>query len=169
MDKRPQLIQQDEPLPVPPKAPPRARANGKHDGATSTETDGAADEANGKAQETNGSGSVIRVVAGELPRIVDEAQQALMDRGLPIFARGGLLVHPIQEAVPAPDGRKTMSVRLRTVAPDLMTRWLAEAASFVRYDMRRDRHRSAKAGQHLPARGLRGDQSGTARRRVPPC
>jgi putative DNA primase/helicase len=39
--------------------------------------------------------------------------------------------------MPAADGRETIAVTLRTVAPDLLTRWLAEAAKFVRYDMRR--------------------------------
>jgi putative DNA primase/helicase len=115
----------DRPPPTPPKATLRAKANG------------AADEANGNAPATNDTVPIIRVIAGDLPRMVDEAQSALMNSGLPIFARGGVLVHPIEEDMPAADGRKTIAVRLRTVAPDLLTRWLAEAAKFVRYDMRR--------------------------------
>jgi hypothetical protein len=136
--KRLHFIRSDQPLQLPPNEAIGAKANGKaHDRADSTEANGAADETDSKAQTSSESRSVIRVVAGELPRMVDEAQQALIASGLPIFARGGVLVHPILETVPASDGRNTITVKLRTVAPDLLVRWLAEAAKFVKYEMRR--------------------------------
>jgi putative DNA primase/helicase len=79
----------------------------------------------------------IRVIAGELPRLVDEAEQALVDHGLPIFKRGDTLMHPVRELVPASNGRMTITAKLKVVTTDLLLRWLAEAATYVRYDARK--------------------------------
>jgi putative DNA primase/helicase len=79
---------------------------------------------------------ILRVVAGELPRLVEEAQEALLDGGLPIFQRGGALMFPVGEMVPASDGRMTVTARLAVVTRDLLLRWLAEAATFTRYNVR---------------------------------
>jgi putative DNA primase/helicase len=78
----------------------------------------------------------IRIVAGELPRIVAASEQALLTSELPIFVRAGMLVYPVTEVVPASDGRKTITAKLKTVTKDLLLRWLAEAANFERYDAR---------------------------------
>src|SRR5215210_767874 len=61
----------------------------------------------------HGELSVIRVVASEMPRVVDEAERALLGAGLPIFTRGGTLVRPVIDRVPASQGRMTITPRLR--------------------------------------------------------
>lgn len=50
---------------------------------------------------------IIRVSAGEIARIVDEAQEALVAARLPIFVRGGRLVEPRTVEREASDGRVT--------------------------------------------------------------
>ena len=44
---------------------------------------------------------IIMVREGEMPRIVDEAMQVLVDCGRPIFSRGGALVYPVNEKMRA--------------------------------------------------------------------
>src|SRR5215217_2326764 len=72
-------------------------------------------KANGhdRGETVYGDLPVIRVVAGEMPRVVDEAERALLEAGVLIFRRGGMLVRPVTETVPAANGRKTKIVRLR--------------------------------------------------------
>jgi hypothetical protein len=81
----------------------------------------------------------IRLIAGQLPRIVTEAEGALLAAGLPIFARAGVLVHPITEVVPAADGHQTRIARLRAFCADSLLEWVAEAALFQRFDLKRKR------------------------------
>jgi putative DNA primase/helicase len=80
---------------------------------------------------------VIRVVASEMPRVVDEAEDALIDTGTPMFSRAGNLVRPITDAVPSAGGRMTQVARLRPLGPDALTDVLAQTAKFQRYDERR--------------------------------
>src|SRR5271157_4733376 len=44
---------------------------------------------------------IIRVAGGGLAREADEAEQALIGSGLPIFVRAGALVSPVCEEAPA--------------------------------------------------------------------
>ena len=44
---------------------------------------------------------IIRVAAGEHPRVVDESEAALIAAGLPLYPRGNAIVRPIVEVVPA--------------------------------------------------------------------
>jgi hypothetical protein len=82
----------------------------------------------------------IYVVAGELPRIVSETEQALLAAGAPIFVRAGTLVRPVTEQVPAAGGRKTTIARLRSFTVPAMLDWIASAALFERFDARSKRH-----------------------------
>jgi hypothetical protein len=83
--------------------------------------------------------TTIRVVAGELPRIVSETEQALLAAGAPIFIRAGMLVRPVIEKMMAADGRKTMVAKLRPFTVPAMLDWTASAALFERFDARRKR------------------------------
>jgi len=86
---------------------------------------------------TPGTLRTIRVVAGELPRIVSEAEQALLAAGAPIFIRAGMLVRPVIEKMMAADGRKTMVAKLRPFVVASMLDWIASAGLFERFDARR--------------------------------
>src|SRR5262249_24067325 len=81
---------------------------------------------------------IIHLVAGQLPRILTEIEDALLASGLPIFARAGTLVEPISETMLAADGRKTIVVRLHVFSPDSLLGLAAEAMAFQKYDGRRN-------------------------------
>lgn len=80
---------------------------------------------------------VIRVLASELPRVVDEAEDTLIESSVPIFTRAGSLVRPIVEAMPTSSGRLVEVARLSALGPDALTDVLAQSAIFQRYDERR--------------------------------
>src|ERR1700733_3674995 len=71
-----------------------------------------------KDKKTNGDGAsatvastvdlpIISVEAGEMPRMVAEAQRALKNSDKLIFVRAGALVYPVLETTTASDDRKT--------------------------------------------------------------
>jgi hypothetical protein len=74
----------------------------------------------------------IRVIAGQLPRVVSETEQALLAAGAPIFFRAGTLVRPCVERTTAADGRTTT---IAIVVPSLLE-WMASAALFERFNRR---------------------------------
>ncbi|KQT88911.1 hypothetical protein [Methylobacterium sp. Leaf466] len=80
---------------------------------------------------------IIKVVASELPRVVDEAEQVLINAAEPIFSRAGNLVRPITDVVPTGGGRLVRIARLRPLGADALTDVLAQTAKFQRYDERR--------------------------------
>jgi hypothetical protein len=81
----------------------------------------------------------IRLVPGQLPRAVAEAEHALLATGLPIFTRAGTLVHPVTQVIPAADGHQTRVARLRSFCADSLLEWVADAALFQRFDLKRRR------------------------------
>ena len=76
--------------------------------------------------------------AGQLPRILSEAENALLTSGLPIFSRAGALVEPVAESMLAAGGRKTVVARLRAFCPDSFLGPTAESAEFQKYDRKRN-------------------------------
>jgi hypothetical protein len=80
----------------------------------------------------------IQIVAGQLPRIVRETEDALVTSGLPIFSRAGSLVQPVSEIMPAAGGRKTVVARLRAFCPDSFVGPVAESAEFRKYNRKRN-------------------------------
>jgi putative DNA primase/helicase len=101
-----------------------------------------------KDKKTNGDGAsatvastvdlpIISVEAGEMPRMVAEAQRALKNSDKLIFVRAGALVYPVLETTTASDDRKTTIVILKVIQTDLMLCWLAEVAQFARWNQRK--------------------------------
>ena len=80
--------------------------------------------------------SLVRVAGGDLSREADEAEQALIGAGLPIFVRAGALVSPVCEEAPAAKDRKTTIARLRKLTVDGIIDRLSRCADFQRYDAR---------------------------------
>ena len=66
------------------------------------------------ATAATGPRPIIQIIAGQLPRIFNEAEDALVTSGLPIFSRAGLLVEPVAETMLAAGRHKTVVARLRT-------------------------------------------------------
>ncbi|MGD1035783.1 MAG: hypothetical protein ABR878_01030 [Roseiarcus sp.] len=95
-----------------------------------------ADAAPAAPERTGGNLRIIRCVGGELPRMSDEAEGALILAGFPIFVRAGALVKPVTENVPAAKGRTTIIAKFRRLSIHSTADLLAQAAEFQRFDAR---------------------------------
>jgi putative DNA primase/helicase len=71
-----------------------------------------------------------------IPRVVNEAEEALLACGREIYQRGGLLVRPVLSQLKASEDRETWSWRLIPVSQPHMVETLTCAAQFLRYDKR---------------------------------
>jgi putative DNA primase/helicase len=91
----------------------------------------------GGGEDTEGQAlPVIHVVGSELPRVLKEAEAALIASESAVFQRGGQVVRPVLQRLKASDDRETMGWHLvPVVAPDLVV-MLTDAARFEKYDRR---------------------------------
>jgi hypothetical protein len=81
----------------------------------------------------------IRIVKGEIARVVDEAEAALIavTHTAPIMVRAGMLVQPIVDLLPASHGRMTEVALLRPLtAANLIYLLNKHAATFKQFDRR---------------------------------
>jgi putative DNA primase/helicase len=83
---------------------------------------------------------MIKSVNGEISRMVDETQDALIGSGVPIFVRSDMLVEPITAERTAADNRTTL-VTVFAPLNDYKLAYLLnkEAAVFARHDANRDK------------------------------
>jgi hypothetical protein len=81
----------------------------------------------------------IHIIAGQLPRLLTETEEALLATGMPVFSRAGTLVHPVVETIPAADNFRTTIARLRPFCADSLIDWIADTALFRRFDPKRNR------------------------------
>ena len=81
---------------------------------------------------------VIRLIAGDLARIADEAEDALITAKIPFYRRGKQLMRPVIETAPASDERETRTPRLAAVDDVYMRLTLARHARWQRFDRRAD-------------------------------
>lgn len=89
------------------------------------------------ATATHASWPQIQIKPGELPRIVNEAEDALLLLGREIYQRGGMLVRPVlNQSLKASAGRDTESWQLVPVNRAYLVEVLCCAAQFLRYDRR---------------------------------
>jgi hypothetical protein len=99
------------------------------------------DGADGAQQDDRGRGHsnlpIIRIVAGELPAVVDQAEEAIVSSERPVFVRAGELVRPIVDALPAAKGRMTAIGKLKAFCTDSLLDLLGQIAVYERYDARR--------------------------------
>jgi hypothetical protein len=78
----------------------------------------------------------IRVVAGEIPRVVAEAEAALLAYGGEIYQRGGLVVRPVLTKFAVSNNREDQGWQLTPVMRRYLVCVLTCAARFWRYDKR---------------------------------
>jgi putative DNA primase/helicase len=76
---------------------------------------------------------VVKVVNGELPRVADEGEAALVAGAAPIYQRGGQLVRPVVEEVDAAHGRRANVARLAGVQPAYLRDQLGRRARWLKY------------------------------------
>ena len=94
--------------------------------------------AQGAAAAANTPWPQIKIVPGELPRVVNEAEDALLLLpGREIYQRGGMLVRPVlNQSLKASADRDTESWQLVLVTRSHLVEILCCAAQFLRYDKR---------------------------------
>jgi hypothetical protein len=80
---------------------------------------------------------IIEVIAGELPSVVDQAEDAVLDSGRAIFVRAGQLVRPIKDKLPAAKGRTTTVAKLKPLCTDSALDMLGQTAIYQRFDARK--------------------------------
>ena len=78
----------------------------------------------------------IYIKNGELPRVVNEAEDALLLLGREIYQRGGLVVRPVLTKLKAADDRDMQGWRLVPVTQPYLVETLTCAARFLKYDAR---------------------------------
>jgi hypothetical protein len=80
----------------------------------------------------------IRVAGGNLPEIVSQAEQALIDGDFSLYQRGSLLVKPAPVPVDIADSRTTTAIRLAAVRPPLLVELMTSAATWLKFDGRKN-------------------------------
>ena len=78
----------------------------------------------------------ITLHAGKLHEVANDAEAALIAADVPFYARGGEILRPIIEDVPASKGRRTKVARLKPVSVDTMRDHLSRVARFEKYNGR---------------------------------
>jgi putative DNA primase/helicase len=85
----------------------------------------------------------IEVRAGDLLRILNQSEDALISAEIQLYSRGERVVRPITEKVAAAKEESTKTPRLREVSPDDLVSRLAEVAMYKKFDGRSKRLVSA--------------------------
>jgi hypothetical protein len=78
----------------------------------------------------------IRLIEGELPRIVDEAEEALLAAKRHIYQRGGMVVRPTKQRLSAANNRTTLAWELVEVTKTHLREILTRIARFEKMDYR---------------------------------
>ena len=79
----------------------------------------------------------IRIIPSELPRVVDEAEDALLaGGGFELYQRAGRVVRPVLEKMKSSGGRVTFAWRLLEVTLPYMIETMTRAAEFEKWDGR---------------------------------
>lgn len=79
---------------------------------------------------------LVKVVAGHLHTMADEAEQAVIAAGEPIYQRGNKLVRPIRRELPAAHGRSTVAAGLSALDLATAVDLLSKVARWERFDGR---------------------------------
>lgn len=90
----------------------------------------------GSSDETQRKRPLITIRDGELAAIATEAETALIAAGAPFYKRGGAIVRPIVDSVPAADNRKTTILRTVQASKESITDHLARVADWQKFDGR---------------------------------
>ena len=86
--------------------------------------------------DTGDDDRIITLQGGKLHENAIKAETILIAAGVPFYVRDGQIVRPIIEEVPAFRGRRTKTVRLRQVTPDMLRDQLSHTATFEKYNAR---------------------------------
>ena len=104
---------------------------------TTTSQTSAGQAASGGTTQRARAWPQIRIVAGELPRVVDEAESALLASGHELYQRGGLIVRPVPSTLKAANNRETLGWRLVQLDGRHTIELMSRAARFWKYNERK--------------------------------
>jgi hypothetical protein len=94
--------------------------------------------ANATGEEPSGAPwPCIYVVPGELPRVVDEAESALLGLGREIYQRGGVIVQPVLTPAKTFHDRDTEAWRILEAPKSHLAETLTRAAQWLKYSGRK--------------------------------
>ena len=79
---------------------------------------------------------VIQLAEGDLTRIVDEAEGAIINSNTPLYQFGGALVKPAMAPYKIADGKEATNLRLHPVKEHGLIEIMTKAADFQRFDKR---------------------------------
>ena len=105
-------------------------------GADRRRREASAEDQEGQQEGPANNCPLIRIIAGELKRIVDEAEVALIAADLDIYQRGTFIVRPGEARVILSDGRTGTSKRAVEVGEHGMLEAMTTAANWEKYDGR---------------------------------
>lgn len=89
------------------------------------------------SQVVERGGRSIQIRSDALHIIATEAERALIAAGAPLFIRGGI-VKPVLDEMPAAKGRKTKVARLCQVDSDCLLDHMSRAASWMKFNSRKN-------------------------------
>ena len=75
---------------------------------------------------------IVQVRGGALPTIIDQAEEHLVEGGYNLFQRGSLIVRPVQDRLPQPDGYQIVNTRLVQVRLQQMREQFSTTVDFQR-------------------------------------
>jgi putative DNA primase/helicase len=107
--------------------------------------------------------SQILIVPGELPRIVNEAEGALLDLGREIYQRGGMIARPALTPAKTFHDHDTEAWRILEVSSGYLAETFARAAQWLKYDSRRRKW----VGADVPSRVIEAYQGRVGEWKLP--
>ena len=75
---------------------------------------------------------IVQIRGGALPTIIDQAEEHLVKGGYNLFQRGSLIVRPVQDRLPQPDGYRIVNTRLVQVRLQQMREQFSTTVDFQR-------------------------------------
>ena len=75
---------------------------------------------------------IVQIRGGALPTIIDQAEEHLVKGGYNLFQRGSLIVRPVQDRLPQPDGYQIVNTRLVQVRLQQMREQFSTTVDFQR-------------------------------------
>jgi hypothetical protein len=91
----------------------------------------------GESSDTTAAKPKIELRDGELSELATVGEKLLIDSGVPLYQRGGMLVRPIIEVVDASHGRKTKVAQLKNVDAIYVRDLLSRQGDWLKRDGRR--------------------------------
>lgn len=104
--------------------------------ALAEETSGKVKSGPAAASSSPGERRTITIIAGEIPRVCDEAEAALKATRDQLYQRGGQIVRPMQTVVDATNGNKTKIVQIHPLNKHALVEEFSLAAEWQKWDAR---------------------------------